>query len=476
MILANRAFVDHDDPDCGLAAPAPSGGGLLTTLRPVIAPWDGGAGTTWIGAGRGPFDRHFVDAEGYETIETRGGPLRHRRLFFDDATWTSHYAFVSNGFFWPLLHLVRAPLHRLVPYYPAPATPSPEAWAGYERVNTAFAEAALQTSGQRTCWVHDYQLALVPALLRQGGFAGRVGFFLHTPFPDLDIALDAAGPEGAPAFRRFVKGILGADLAGFQTAADRDRFAAAAGRLGATATGDGLTFEGRRLLLGVHPVGIDPQDVEAALAGQADVPTQGPPLVAGLERCDFTKGIPERLAAVARGFRAGLQFRYEGVAAPTRLGVAAYEHLAQAIDAAARVAASTAGPGQSFRHTLAAHAWPDVVSLQRAASVIFTSSLGDGMNLVPLQGAIAQAGRPLEARGVLITGRDAGLAHCYSGFERDGLISVDPLDPDAMFRTLKDAVEGALPRISDRLIAAVRARDAQSWATKFLSDLEATPC
>jgi trehalose-6-phosphate synthase len=118
--------------------------------------------------------------------------------------------------------------------------------------------------------------------------------------------------------------------------------------------------------------------------------------------------------------------------------------------------------------------WEQVVAVQREADVIFTSPLADGMNLVPLQAAAAQAPRPPESRAVIITGTGAGVAEVY-GKSSDGLVTVDPLDGEEMTRTLLDAIEGRPARTSDNLIAAVRQNDARRWADRFRSDLEALP-
>jgi trehalose-6-phosphate synthase len=204
LILANRAYLDHTQPP-GLIAAQPGNGGLLAAVRPIIEPWKDGEGTTWIGVGRGEFDRDFCDERGIEFIDTPRGPLRHCRLFFDDATWAAHYKQVANSFLWPLLHLVREPLPDLTDYYPRPHLPTADEWAAYRRVNDAFALAALEQPRQGTCWVHDYQLGLAPGLLRRKGFPGRIGFFLHTPFPALDVAsefLDEAGRELPERSRR----------------------------------------------------------------------------------------------------------------------------------------------------------------------------------------------------------------------------------------------------------------------------------
>jgi trehalose 6-phosphate synthase len=477
LILANRAYLDHQEAQPLGHAPNPAAGGLLAAVRPAIQPWDGEHGTTWIGAGRGPADGHFVDARGFELIATPRGPLRHRRLFFDQPTWDAHYGAVANSFLWPLLHLVREGFTRSALFFPRPATPDATAWERHVAVNRAFASAALEERPTATAWVHDYQLTLVPDLLRRGGFAGRIGFFLHTPFPLLAAANAALDDAGRARLVDVVRGMLGADLIGFQTEDDAARFVAVATALElATEAAGALQVDQRTVRVGAYPVGIDAEDI----AGVEPVPfppeavarvDNHRPLVAGLERSDFTKGIPERLRAVAGAYSAGLHFAYAGVAAPTRGGVALYEELETVIAREADVArhAASASP---FVHARASIAWPDVVAVQRAADVVFTSSIADGMNLVPLQAAIAQRSRPPAERGIIIAGRDAGVARVYAGYHDDGLIAVDPLDHRQMVEVLGQAVRGTLPRISDRLIATVERNDARAWATRFLGDLE----
>ncbi|MEO6398753.1 MAG: trehalose-6-phosphate synthase [Tepidiformaceae bacterium] len=481
LILANRSYLDHEAPR---GAPEPSSaanGGLLAAVRPAIAPWDGVNGTTWIGAGRGPFDREWVDAAGFELIPSVRGPVCHRRLFFDDAAWAGHYGAVANCFLWPLLHLVRAPLPERTGYYPVPAIPTPEEWAQYVFVNQQFADAGAAQS-QPTAWIHDYQLALAPEMLRKAGFPGRIGYFLHTPFFNLRVASRYLHGEGERYLTEVVSGMLGAHLVGFQSNSDAERFRAAAVQLcGAEVEESALRFAGRKVAIGTYPVGVEVDEILAIAKdartppGLAAVVESGLPLVVGLERADFTKGIPERLRAVAAAYRNGARFAYVGVAAPTRAGVKAYSALAGAIEAASLDAqAAATAAGLPFVQSQAVIPWAEVIGLQRRADVVFTSSLADGLNLVPIQAAIAQSTKPLSERAVIITGRDAGVAHAFSGFESDGLVPVDPLDSAAMTATLLHALRGQPGRVSDRLVAAICEHDALAWATRFLTDLERT--
>ncbi len=480
VILANRAYLDHESPRRADSPSTAGKGGLLAALRPVIEPWDGNSGTTWIGAGRGRYDREWTDANGYELIETPKGPLRHRRLYFGQATWNGHYAEVANSFLWPLYHLVRHDLPALTSYYPVPAPPSAGDWDAYVAVNTAFAEAAAEETTADWCWVHDYQLSLVPGLLRERRFEGQIGYFLHTPFPDATVAEPYLVGHAKAAFAAVLDGMLGADLLGFQTVADVERFQRAAVELAdAEAYEDAIVTNGRTVRTLAFPVGIDPDDV-FEVAETAPVPARvraareaGLPLVVGLERGDFTKGIPERMAAMAEAFGRGTKFAYLGVAAPTREGVRAYQALESAIDSAAAIAGKAAqAAGGSFAHVRESVGWDEVVALQRDADVVFTSSLADGQNLVPLQAAIAQSLRPPEERAVIITGQDAGAAVTFADFANEGLVPVDPLDTNAMVNVLCEALEGRPGRVSDRFVADVRRRDALAWATGFLESLE----
>ncbi|MGD9934001.1 MAG: trehalose-6-phosphate synthase [Dehalococcoidia bacterium] len=472
LILANRAYGDHETPPPG--APIQGAGGLVAAVGSAIAAWDGVTGTRWIGAGRGAHDADYVDGEGCEVLETGRGKLLHQRLFFDDATWAGHYEAVANCFLWPLLHHVRPGMTERAAFFPRPIPPTSEDWASFEAVNAAFAAAA---AGAETpsAWVHDYQLALAPRMLRELGYGGRIGFFLHTPFGPHGVAAKLVNAVGVERLRAVIAGILGADLAGFQTERDRANFEEAAVALcGAEVRGGAIWCAGRPTRTGSYPVGVNSDEVTNALG--ADLPaeataTMGLPLVVALERADFTKGIPERMEALARAYADGARFAYFGAASPTRTGIALYEGFADVIaQSTAKAAAAAKAAGCPFHQVTSSLSWGEVVALLARADVVFTSSLADGMNLVPLQAAVAQASRI--RRGVAIAGREAGVSLAYPSDGSEGLIAVDPLEAWATADTLRLAVAGRIPGMSDQLVHDVRTHDSAKWAESFMSDLE----
>lgn len=475
LILANRSYLDHATPRRDDYVPTPGAGGLVAALHSVIESWGPGRGTTWIGAGRGAYDQEWCDTDGFELLDTPRGPLRHRRLFFDQQAWTAHYDTVSNSFLWPLLHLSHLPLPELTGYFPEPVSPSASEWRAYRAVNASFAAAASQEKGAGICWIHDYHLALTPSELRTRLFGGRIGFFLHTPFPDLDLARRYLDSAGLLFFTEWLEGCLGADLVGFQTEGNLVRFELAAMMLcGFAPVRGGLQRGNRFVATGVFPVGIDPLEVDAAddinLPVLQGAQGEGVPLVVGLERCDYTKGIPERLLAVGDAYRAGARFDYVGVAAPTREGVAAYRALGERIErASAEVESAAKQAGGRFLQVREQSDWNGVVSLLRRADVVLTSSLADGMNLVPIQAIVAQSRRPASERGIVFTGEHAGVATV--GQRHEGLAAVDPFDREQFSTAIREAVNGRLPRVSDSLISRVRRNDAEAWVDHFLDAL-----
>lgn len=379
----------------------------------------------------------------------------------------AHIGF-SNDVLWPLLHGL-----------PPPQSDVPLAvrHAGYRALNRAWAgEVAPQLRATDLVWIHDYQLLPLAAALRDCGHAGRIGFFLHVPFPGI------ADWQRLPMHAALLRDLLACDLLGFQTAADRERFVAAA----VTATGvlsiDAGTLrlaDGRRVRTGVYPVGVDVDGLRDRLA-QARTARAAPlagwlagrRLVAGVDRLDYTKGLPQRIAAYEQWLQAqpaaASHTAFVQVAAPSRLPLPAYVRTAHEL---ARAVAAC-----NDRHRGAAHepvclvqqALPhdDVLALLASARVACVTPLRDGMNLVAQEFVAVQ---PQADPGVLILSRGAGAACTLTA-----ALPVEGGDPGSIRAALDRALQMPLDERRQRMAAlqaALRRHSLRDWHARFVSDL-----
>ncbi len=285
VVVASRLPVDRvDDPGDGTAEAEwrPSPGGLVTALEPVMREANG----AWIGwpgsAGPGP---EPFDADGMHLVS----------VGLSEAEVGDFYEGFCNATLWPLYHDVIAP-----PVFRRPW------WDAYVRVNRRFAEAAAeQAAAGATVWVNDYQMQLVPGMLREIRSDVRIGFFNHIPFPGYEIFAQL------PWRRQIVEGLLGADLLGFQRHGDASNFLRACRRGAGLATKGSLVRvpdpDGvREVRAAAFPVSID-SAAFGELASRADVRQRareireavGEPEVVllGVDRLDYTKGILHRLNA-----------------------------------------------------------------------------------------------------------------------------------------------------------------------------------
>jgi trehalose 6-phosphate synthase/phosphatase len=202
-----------------------------------------------------------------------------------------YYEGYANSVLWPLFHYLPERLPLEVEHFDA-----------YESVNRRFADAiARERRDGDTVWVHDYQLMLVPAMLRRRVPSARIGFFLHIPFPSQELF------RTLPQRDQILEGVLGADLIGFHTAAYQRHFSSSVLRsLGATTGVDRIHWEGREVRIGAYPMGIDVGGFEQTslsapvreLVKSYRIP--GTQMIVGIDRLDYTKGILQRLLAYRR--------------------------------------------------------------------------------------------------------------------------------------------------------------------------------
>ena len=378
------------------------------------------------------------------------------------------YEGYSNQVLWPLCH------------YLVDRMPRQERdWDVYRKVNERFADlAASHYQEGDTIWVHDYQLMLVPALLRARLPQARIGYFHHIPFPSSEIF------RTLPQRTELVNGLLGADLIGFHTFSYARHFASTLLRLlGLETVGDRVDQDGREVRLGTFPMGIDarafeslaqePSVLEEVRGHREKSPEQR--LVLGVDRLDYTKGIPRRLLAVQRllerepSWRGRL--RFVQVAVPSRTAVADYAEYRERVDELVGRINSLYG---SVQHVPVHYLYRSfnerqLAALYRAADVMFVTPIRDGMNLVAKEFCAA---RPDED-GVLVLSEFAGAAD-----EMGEALQVNPYDVEGMADALEVAMRMPEPERKTRMRALrrrVKEGDVHWWVDAFLSALQATP-
>jgi len=362
----------------------------------------------------------------------------------------------SNSVLWPLFHC-----------FPGRVSIDPEQEHVYRSVQGRFARALgsrLEPGDQ--VWVNDYHLLLLARELRRGGWRGRTGFFLHIPFPPHDLF------SILPAPRDFLDALLDFDLMGFHIQASLENYALSAVReLGARWEGEWLIEGQRRQRLGVYPVGIDP---EGFLPVSARRRKQGGELVRviGVDRLDYTKGIPERLLAYRQFLESCPEWRKRviltQVASPSRTRVASYVEQKELIDSlVGRINGELGEPDWvPVRYLYRSYPRKQLAALYREAAVGLVTPLRDGMNLVAKEYVAAQ---DPEDPGVLVLSRFAGAAEDLAE-----AVIVNPYVPHDVAAGLKRALEQPLGERRERhraLLERITQQTARDWARGFLDDL-----
>ncbi len=440
----------------------PSSGGLATALRGPHARMD----SLWIGwpgdvSRATPEQRAELDAQ-LTKMRTVAVPLSAQEV-------SRYYDGFSNAVLWPLFHYLIDKVH----------LDARRDWEVYRAVNERFADAIanLYRPGD-VVWVHDYQLALVPQMLRARVPCARIGFFLHIPFPSSEVF------RALPWREAILRGLLGADLIGFHTASYRHNFAFSAARvIGLEPDLDEVPYEGRLVRLGVHPIGIDAKafselaDAEPVRREAREIRdgSDGRALALGVDRLDYTKGIRRRLLAIERFLDRerdrAKRFRYVQLAVPTRERVEAYGDFRRTVnELVGRINGQHGSLAMSPIHFLHRAVTAEQLSaLYRAADVMVVTPLRDGMNLVAKEYIASRN----DDTGVLILSEFAGAAD-----ELTEALLVNPYDLDSVAHALARATAMSLDEQRRRMRALRRQvfeHDVDAWARGFLDALGQEP-
>jgi trehalose 6-phosphate synthase len=454
VIVANRLPVDRVTETDGKPGWRGSPGGLVTAIEPIMR----ANGGVWIGWAGG------TDTD-LEPFEYDGMQLDPISLTQDEIT--NFYEGFSNATLWPLYHdLVAKPeFHR-------------EWWEAYRRVNHRFAEAAAEcVSPHGVVWVHDYQLQLVPQVLREQRPDLRIGFYLHIPFPPAELF------QQLPWRRQILEGLLGADLVGFQLPGGAANFVRLVRQRVGHKTHRDMVYlpDDRSVRAAAFPISIDYAGFEELARSEgvherskAIRKALGNPrkVFLGIDRLDYTKGIYARLRAFGELIRDG-HFDVEDavfvqVATPSREQVEEYRILRDEIDRLVGRLNGDLGrigrPAISYLHS--SYPREEMAALYRTADNMVVTPYRDGMNLVAKEYVACR----YDDDGALVLSEFAGAAA-----ELRQAWQVNPYDINGMKAALLDAYH-ADPKDRVRRMRAMRKTvsqaDVAAWAASFLADLD----
>lgn len=451
VVVANRLPVDEVVTEEGRSWRR-SPGGLVTALHPVLVARQG----TWVG---------WAGGVGEAPAPFEVGGVRLHPVPLHQVDLERYYEGQSNATIWPLYHdAVETPTYR-------------RRWReSYREVNDRFAAAAAEVAAPgATVWIQDYQLQLVPAMLRQRRPDLRIGFFLHIPFPPIELFMQLPGRT------EILRGLLGADLVGFQQRLAAQNFIRLARHLlGLRYQGNSIKVDDRTVKAGAFPISIDVAEMEQ-LAASPTVQARakqiraelGDPetILLGVDRLDYTKGIEQRLKAyrelLAEGKLSVPRTVMVQVATPSRERVEHYQTLRVRVEReVGRINGEFGRVGLPAVHYLhQSYSRTELAALYCAADVMMVTSLRDGMNLVAKEYVAART----DSSGALVLSEFAGAAS-----ELRQAFLCNPYDVDSIKEALMQAM--TVPHSEARRRIRVmqrhlRSHDVDRWARTFLSEL-----
>jgi trehalose 6-phosphate synthase len=439
---------------------AATSGGLAVALSEALG-MSGGLWFGWSGKLRDDCESASPAIEsvnGYTAATVDLTPAEHE----------GYYSGFSNECLWPLLHyrldLVKVDRQHMDVYF---------------AVNDRLAKSlAAMVQKDDLVWVHDYHLIPFAASLRRSNVRSKIGFFLHIPFPPPEIF------AAVPDHNKLARCLFAYDLVGFQTLRDRENFIRyAQEHCGARLTAEGdIKVSGRTVKVEAFPIGIDVVQFATEARRNASHPdlaglTEASfKRIIGVDRLDYSKGLPERLMAIESLFEASPEYRnvvqYLQIATPTREGISAYDDIDAQLD---RIIGQVNGRFGTFGWSPVSYIKRPtprnlLAGLLRRCHVGLISPLRDGMNLVAKEYVAAQD--PLDP-GVLILSQFAGAAEQL----KEALI-VNPYDTESLAGAIRKALE--MPKVERQarhamLLDKIRAEDIDWWRQQYLDALTGEP-
>ncbi len=466
ILLSNREPIEHDfGPDGAPVAGSPAGG-VTAALQPAVTE----TGGTWIAWGSGAADFEVTDRDGRILVPPDNPSFLLRRIALTEKEIEAYYLDIANRSLWPLCHL------QLTHF-----SFNADSWKTYVAVNRRFARAAIEEAAGRraTVWVHDYHLGLVAGMLQHTPRL-FIHQFWHIPWPPPDIL------RALPAARALLRGLLGNDLLGFHTRRHVVNFIACVADLIPGAKADVkngvVRYRGHKTTIRAYPISIDVRTIHRLAARpeiqehskrliREHVPSDGQ-LVLGVDRADYTKGIPHRLSAFGRMLDEHPEWHGRvtlvQVAVPSRSDISEYQDLEREIAILVRDinAAHRRDNWKPILHIRENLDLSTLVAWYQAASVCIVSPVQDGMNLVAKEFVAAQG----EKLGVLLLSQFAGAAE-----ELEGALLINPYDEVSLARTLHVALSMGPRERAVRLRIMqkqVSTNTVQDWMKSIFSDVK----
>jgi trehalose 6-phosphate synthase/phosphatase len=468
VIVSNRLPLSFEKGPEGLYI-RESSGGLVTALEPLLRKHGG----IWVGS-TGTESDPKIDEE--LAALSRSHHYRYEPITVTPEEYATYYEGFSNEIVWPLFHDLQSRCNF-----------DPTYWDFYLSVNARFAECASKVAKNNSLiWINDYQLMQVAPILRKLSPRARLAFFLHIPFPAPDIF------EKLPWRSQVLEGLLAHAVLGLQTARDvRNLVACLRAFLpGISIARHGsdhrvVRYEGQQTILGAFPISIDFEDFEQS-SDADDVRRRSSALrthagremvtILGIDRLDYTKGIPERLKAFSLFLRQHPELHRKTsliqIVVPSRETIPGYQALRAEIERlVSQVNGEFAEPGWvPVNYIHRALSRTELLALYRTAHVAFITPLKDGMNLVAKEYCACRH----ENDGVLILSEFAGAATEL----KHGSILVNPYDQSAVSEALAMAVTMDEPeqrRRMTRMRNQIRKANLSWWLQAFLAQTEDNP-
>ena len=465
-LISNREPYMHVR-DGGITKCIIPAGGLVTALDPVMRICDG----VWIAHGGGDADREFVDNSDKVRVPPNDPSYTLKRIWLTKAQEDGYYYGFSNEGLWPLCHITHTrPIFRL------------QDWICYQKVNEIFAEALLEEiAGEESplVLIQDYQLALLPFLVKQKRPDAKVALFWHIPW---------SNPESfgiCPWRQEILIGMLGADLLGFHIQFFCNNFLDTVDRfLESQIDWEQFSVKrgGHSTLVKPFPISVSYDhkvEVEAEKLGKTtdrdfilkEIGIQVKYLGVGVDRIDYTKGIPERFKAIERFLEKYPEFveafTFVELCAPSREHIPRYRELMSEVEEIVekinwRFRTKTWKP---IVYLKAHHTHEKIYRYYRAADICMVTSLHDGMNLVAKEFIISR----YDEDGVLILSQFTGASR-----ELQDAVIINPYDVEEMADAIKLSLTLEFSERSERMRrmrATVKDHNIYRWAGKLIAEL-----